>query len=63
MLKSTLLAAVLFSLLGCDDSGGIYTLYRSSPNIWNIQGDKVRIHVATSTRQRAVRNTIEATAR
>ena len=47
MPKSTLLAGVLFSLLGCDNSGGIYTLYRSAPIIGNIQGDKVRIHVAT----------------
>ena len=34
-------------LMGCDDSKGVYTLYRSSPKIGNIEGDKARIHVAT----------------
>jgi hypothetical protein len=33
-------------LTGCDD-GNVYTLYRSSPTVGEIHGEKARIHVAT----------------
>jgi hypothetical protein len=34
------------ALIGCDDSN-VYTLYRSSPTVGEIHGEKARIHVAT----------------
>jgi hypothetical protein len=39
------LIAIAF-LTGCDDSN-VHTLYRSSPTVGEIHGEKARIHVAT----------------
>jgi hypothetical protein len=45
-LALTALSGAIALLIGCDDSN-VYTLYRTSPTVGEIRGEKARIHVAT----------------
>jgi hypothetical protein len=46
--RTLMVGAMMVLLCGCSDKGGVvYTLYRSSPTIGGISGEKARVHVAT----------------